>query len=299
MLGALMGVILPVFLIAAVGFGLARRFTIDPLSINKVQLYALTPALAYMSIMQAEVSLADAGRLGAGYLLVTAAAGVVAQAARRGLPIRTDVGFVPAVMIGNNGNFGLPIALLALGQPGLDQAIVILVFAIVVTWTVGPALFGAQTTVRGVLGNIARLPVIWTMLLALVFRGIGFEPPAGVSAAVQMVGDASIPMLLLALGIQLGYAKRIRPSGAVLVAVILKLIAVPLLAWGIGWLVGLRGLGLQSLVLALAMPTAVNVLLFGLEYDRDVEALANIVALSTLASLATITVLLAKISIFT
>ena len=36
-------------------------------------------------------------------------------------------------MIGNNGNFGLPIALLALGQPGLDQTVVILVFAIVVT----------------------------------------------------------------------------------------------------------------------------------------------------------------------
>ena len=49
MLGALVGVMLPVFLIAAVGFALARRFTIDQLSINKVQLYALTPALAYIS----------------------------------------------------------------------------------------------------------------------------------------------------------------------------------------------------------------------------------------------------------
>ena len=133
MLGALVGVMLPVFLIAAVGFALARRFTIDQLSINKVQLYALTPALAYISIMQAEVSLADAGRLGLGFLLVTAASGIVAHLARRGLPIKADVGFVPAVMIGNNGNFGLPIALLALGQPGLDQAVAILVFAIVVT----------------------------------------------------------------------------------------------------------------------------------------------------------------------
>ena len=81
MLGALVGVMLPVFLIAAVGFALARRFTIDQLSINKVQLYALTPALAYISIMQAVVSLADAGRLGLGFLLVTAASGGVAHLA--------------------------------------------------------------------------------------------------------------------------------------------------------------------------------------------------------------------------
>ena len=114
-----------------------------------------------------------------------------------------------------------------------------------------------------------------------------------------MVADASIPMLLLALGIQLGYAKRIRLSGVVIVAVVLKLLVVPLLAWGIGWLIGLRGLGLQSLVLALSMPTAVNVLLFGLQYERDVDSLASIVALSTFASLATITAILANIAIFT
>ena len=82
-------------------------------------------------------------------------------------------------------------------------------------------------------------------------------------------------------------------------AVVLKLLVVPLLAWGIGWLIGLRGLGLQSLVLALSMPTAVNVLLFGLEYERDVDSLASIVALSTFASLATITAILANIAIFT
>ena len=137
------------------------------------------------------------------------------------------------------------------------------------------------------------------MLIALGLRYFGYTPPGGVTGAVQMVADASIPMLLLALGIQLGYAKRIRLSGVVIVAVVLKLLVVPLLAWGMRWLIGLRGLGLQSLVLALSMPTAVNVLLFGLQYERDVDSLASIVALSTFASLATITAILANIAIFT
>ena len=75
---------------------------------------------------------------------------------------------------------------------------------------------------RGVIGNIAWLPVIWTMLIALGLRYFGYTPPGGVTGAVQMVADASIPMLLLALGIQLGYAKRVRLTGVVIVAVALK-----------------------------------------------------------------------------
>lgn len=295
MLSALLEVMLPVFLVAGVGFVLARRFTIDQLSINKVQLYALTPALAYSSIMGTSISLSDTAQLAKGYFGVTIVVGLLAAVVARFLPESGRRGVIASVMLGNNGNFGLPIALLALGQAGLDQAIVIFMFAIVTIWTVGPALLGSTLSLRAIARSIFGLPVIWTMFLAVVFRAIGFQPPIGVSTAVEMIGQASIPMILIALGLQLGYAERVRFNRTVLTAVGLRLVVVPLLGWGIGLLLGLRGLELQSIVLAMSMPTAVNVFLLALEYEQDAETVASVVAASTVVSLLTISVVVANL----
>lgn len=298
-MGALFEVMLPVFLVTGVGFILARLFTIDQLSLNKVQLYALTPALGYSSLMNTAVSPAQVGQLAAGYVVATVAAGLLMWVVTKLLGVRPPGALVATVMLGNNGNFGLPIALLALGQAGLDQALVIFVLAIIMLWTIGPALFGQTPTLRGVLSNIARLPVIWSILLALVFRLVEFVPPPGVTTAIDMISAASIPLILIALGLQLGSAKRLDLSRNVVVVVLLRLLVVPMLAWGIGLLLGLRGLELQSLVLALSMPSAVNVFLLALEYDRDAEQVANIVALSTVLSFATISILVANLQVFT
>jgi len=76
---------------------------------------------------------------------------------------------------------------------------------------------------------------------------------------------------------------------------LLKLIVAPLLGWGVCWLLGLRGQDLQSVVLALSMPTAVNVFLLALEYDKDAETIASIVAATTLVSLVTISIVVSQL----
>lgn len=295
MISALLEVMLPVFVIAGVGFVLARVFTIDQLSLNKIQLYALTPALAYTSLMRTEVSGEAIAQLALGYLGVTAAAGLLAALVARALPKPGRGGAIASVMLGNNGNFGLPIALLALGQDGLDQAVVILVCAIVTLWVVGPALFGGELTPKAIVINVGRLPVIWTMLIAFIFRLLHYTPPVGVATAIDMISDASIPMILIALGLQLGNAKRIVVNLTVISSVVMRLVVVPLLTLGLCWLFGLRGLVLQSLVLAMAMPTAVNTFLLALEYGQDSETVASIVAASTVLSLVTISVVVANL----
>ncbi|MGI5951391.1 MAG: AEC family transporter, partial [Brooklawnia sp.] len=66
-----------------------------------------------------------------------------------------------------------------------------------------------------------------------------------------------------------------------------------LIALGLMWLFGLRGLVLQSIFLAVSMPSAVNTFLLALEYDRDTEMVASIVAASTMVSMVTISVVVA------
>ncbi|GBF06590.1 transporter [Deinococcus aerius] len=169
----------------------------------------------------------------------------------------------------NNGNFGLPVALFALGQPGLDQAVVIFLCSVVLTFTLGPLLYGSAGGARAGLLAVARLPVVWCIAAALLVRLLHVPVPLGLRRGIDLLGQAALPMVLLSLGIQLGQAGRLSLTGPVFTAV------------------SLRGLGLQGLVLASAMPTAVNAFLLAREYGADSETVASAVALSTLASLLT------------
>lgn len=298
MLTAILEVILPVVLVAAVGVLLARRFPMDTDTVSKISLYALVPPLAFQSLVNTTVSPRDSLLLGTAYLLVTAAAAAVSLAAAYSMPRATRAGVIAAVIIGNNGNFGLPIALLALGRPGLDQAVVIFLYSMVIMFTVGPALLGSHGGVRGSVTAVLRLPVTWAMIAAVLVRSAGWTIPIGVTRGIDLLAGACVPLVLLALGIQLGNATTLNLTRPVLTAVALRVLAVPALAWGIGVALGMHGLLLQSLVLACAMPTAVNTFMIAREYGSDADTAASAVALSTLLSVGTLAVILANLDLF-
>lgn len=298
MIRALTEVILPVVLVAGLGFGLSRKFVFDPGTLSRLQLFALVPALTFSATMKTSVPMEHIVGLGVAFVVTSVVIGVLAWIAGRWLPEVHRRSVIACAVIGNNGNFGLPIALLALGQAGLDQAVVIFLFSNVVMWTAGPALLGSRSTVRGMLSAIVRLPVLWAMVAAIVVRMTGVVIPVGINAAIELVGQAVIPMVLISLGIQLGANKGIRFSPAVLVATGLRILVLPLVAWLVGRLLGLTGVPLQSLVLACAMPTAVNVAMLSVEYQEDVETCASEVALSTLLSIPILAVVITLLPLF-
>jgi len=297
-LKALTEVILPVVLVAGLGFVLARKFTIDQSSTNKIQLFGLVPALAFSSLMKTNLPANAVVGLGVAYLATSLAIGVLAWGVSRMLPSVSRGSVIACAVVGNNGNFGLPIALLALGQAGLDQAVVIFMFSIVLMWTVGPALLGSHGGPRAAVFAIVRLPVLWAMALAVALRVLHLSLPVGVNAAVELVAQACVPMVLLSLGVQLGSMHKIHLTPAVLAATVLRVGVLPLVAWGIGLLVGLHGLPLQSLVLACTMPTAVNIAMIALEYSPDVDTVASEVALSTLLSIGTLAIVVSNLPLF-
>ena len=174
----------------------------------------------------------------------------------------------------------------------------IFLFSIVLMWTVGPVLLGSHGGPRAALLAIVRLPALWAMAAALVLKATNLTLPVGVNAAVELVAQACIPMVLLSLGVQLGSSKKIHVTRPVLLATALRVVVLPLLAWGVGRLVGLSGLPLQSLVLACAMPTAVNIAMIALEYSEDADTVASEVALSTLLSIGTLAIVVTNLPVF-
>ena len=296
---ALTDVILPVIVVAAVGVVLGRTFDLNIDTLSKVGLYGFTPALAFDSMMNTQIS-ADVGtRLVVAYLLMSLLAAAVAWIVTTRMPTPTRRSITACTIIGNNGNFGLPIALLALGDEGLEMAVVIFVLSLLIMFTVGPLLFGSHGGLLGGLTTVVKLPVTWALAAAGVLRLLDLRLPGGLESGIALLGQAAIPLVLIQLGVQMGASGRIQRTPPVITAVALRAVAVPLLAAGIGLLVGLDGVGLASLVLAAAMPIAVNTLMLARECGADSDTVASSVVASTFLSIPILVVLISALPALT
>ena len=292
-LTAAFDVVLPVIIVAGVGVVLGRRLPIDISTLNKVGLYGLTPALAFDSLMRTELAGGVGTRLVVAYLVMTVIAATAAWLLTARLAPASRRAVAACTVLGNNGNFGLPIALLALGQTGLDMAVVIFVASLVVMYTVGPLLFGAEGGLRAGLLTILRLPVVWALVLAGLLRAVHLHLPGGVESGIHLLAQAAIPIVLVQLGVQIGRSGRIAATAPVVAAVALRAVLVPAVAVGVGLALGLDGSPLASLVLAATMPIAVNTLMLAREYGGDTDTVASSVVASTLLSIPIITGLVA------
>lgn len=284
LLRALVDVVVPVVIVAGVGFLVGRRLPIDLATVTKLGLMVLTPALALHTLLTTEVSGRVGGLLLGAFVVVTVVAAALGWLATWGAPGRARRSAAVAVAVGNNGNMGLPVALFALGRAGLDQAVLILLASVVVSFVLAPLLYGAHEGPAAALRGMLRLPALWAVAVGLLVRLTGVPVPIGVSRSIALLAQATVPVILLTLGIQLSRSGRVRLTRPVVTASLLRVAVLPMVALAVGYAVGLRGVPLQSLTLAAAMPTAVNAYLLATEYDGDVDLVAHTVTVSTLLS---------------
>lgn len=282
---ALVNVIVPVLVVAGTGFVLGRVFPLDGSTISKIALNALTPALCLQVLLTTEVSGQVGVTLVAAYVLVSLLGAAIGGLLTPGVAAPTRRAVMASVAISNSGNMGLPIALFALGQAGFEQSVLMFLASVVLSFIVGPLLFGSGQGSLAAVKGLIKLPALWAIAVALALRLLDWSLPVGIMRGVEMLSAATLPVVLLALGIQLGATKKVRLTRPVLTASLVRVVGMPFLSLGIGLLFGLNGVPLQALVLAGAMPTAVNAFLLSLEYKGDVRTVADTVTVSTFLSL--------------
>ncbi len=295
LLSALLNVIVPVALVAGTGFVLGRRLTLDQDTVARLSLYALTPALAFDTILNARVAVGEALTLTLAFLLTWAVTLAVSWLVARRWDVRTRRSVMASSTIWNSGNLGLPIALFAFGQNGLELALVVFLVGIIGIYVLGPAIYASGGGWRGSLKAILGLPVLWAALAALLWRLSGVRVPLGLERGVHLMAQATLPLVLLSLGLQLGAAGKLVVTPPMLFASGVRLILGPLAAFSICLLIGLRGQPLAVLVLSASMPTAVNALLLAREYGSDAQTVAGVVLLTTLGALVTVTAVVAAL----
>jgi predicted permease len=295
-LSLLLQVVLPVFLLIAVGAAAGRILRLEVASINRLSLYAVVPTLVFRSMSELALAEIPAARLVGAFVLFLASIAGLAWLLGARLPTPSRRALTGTSMLGNAANMNLPVTLFALGQAGLDRALILYVVTAVTMYAVGPVLFGGPLSVGRVVRTVASFPVLWAALIGLAIARTGTTLPLPLERAVDLLADAAIPLMLLILGIQLVRAGRWRPSGRVWTAVGMKLALAPALAFGIGSALGLRGVDLAALTLLAAMPTAVNAVMLSVEFGGDARQVGDTVAVGTLASLVTLPLVLALVT---
>lgn len=293
--------ILPVFLCAGAGLVLGRTQTVDRKTLTQVIFYIFSPSLVFHSLTETRVDGAEFGALAAFTLGVVAI--MTGLAGLAGLLLRADRRTLATLVIAsafvNGGNYGLAATRFAFGDAALARAVIYFVFSTIGVYTLGVfvASLGRQSP-RQALREIVSVPAFYALAAAGLVRAGGWTTPTPVARAVELLGEASIPAMLVLLGLQLAAVRwhaaawprqRVLALGA---ATVLQLLVAPLVALALAAGLALTGATWQAAVLEASMPAAVITMVLAVQYDLDADLMTAAVLATTLLSPVTLTPLI-------
>jgi predicted permease len=290
MLGQLLHVVLPVFGVAAAGWLFAGFRRLDLATLTDVVLYLAAPALVFHSLASRSLTVADMAAVGGGAVVQVLACGAVAWAVFRamGRPAR---GLMLAAMFPNTGNLGLPLALFAFGQEGLAAAVIVFTAITVVHYSLGLMVVSGTPHPADAL----KMPLLHAAVLGILVAVTGLMPPAPVMRGLELLGEATVPTMLLSLGVRMRSVKLHAP-GRALLAVALRMVPGLLAALGWVWLLGLDGPERGVVVVTGVLPSAVMNFVLAEAYDQQGDEVAAAILIGTVLSIAVIPVVLATLA---
>ncbi|TSB47300.1 AEC family transporter [Alkalicoccobacillus porphyridii] len=288
-------VMLPIFVLLIAGALLHRKFSFHLATLSKLLTYFFLPVVVFVNISNSQL---DGGLLLeiGGFLIIQF---VILALLSWGLVKLLNIDrklaptFQNSIVLMNSGNFGLPVSQLVFaGNPlGISIQVIVLMFQNLITYTYG-VMVSASTRSTGLWSNLAELiktPIIYALVLGLIFYQMPWELPAFIQTPMQQVSNGFIALALLVLGAQIAYPSLKQFSFIFFVSIFGRLIAAPLIGLVIIWLMGLDGTVAQGLLIASSFPMSRNSALFALEYDNHPEYAAQAVLISTIASCITVT----------
>ncbi|HTJ97437.1 MAG TPA: AEC family transporter [Rhodocyclaceae bacterium] len=199
----------------------------------------------------------------------------------------------------NNVLLGIPLAKLLLGDDSLPSAALVIAFNALTLWTMVTisvewarhgelSVKGFGNTAKNVLTN----PLVAAIVLGTLFGLTGLPLPRLVDEPLVLIGSATMPMALVALGMGLaeyGIKQGWQQSVAI---TILKLVVQPLVVWLIAYLIGLPRMETRTVVLLASISTGINVYLMSRQFKAVEGPVASALVLSTIVAAITVPLLI-------
>ena len=291
--------ILPILLIAGLGFTIQKILKLNPRHLSQVVFNIFTPSLVFGLLFDSDIQIADIGRMVAMTFTITLAIMLISWFVARifRLPKNLSSAFILTAAFANTGNFGLSLNQFAFGNEALAWATIYFIAGSTLTNSLGVWIAAVgRWDIRKALLGVLRVPALYAIPLALILRSSEVELPLVISRPINLLGQAAVPCMLVILGMQIGNSGRPRRLGLLLGTTCLRLVASPALALFLAPLYGLSGAALQAGILEAATPTAVLTSIIALEFDTEPDYIASAILITTLLCPITITPLIAYLS---
>ncbi|WP_129729322.1 AEC family transporter [Ectobacillus funiculus] len=294
-------VLLPIFGIFVLGYIGEKKIGFDTKTISAMSMYLMSPVLVFRTFYKTTFTVE--------YLYMTLYLVILCfilisivyiVASMRNYSRPETCGMILASVFMNNGNYGTPVLLLLFGATGLDYGIILMVIQSLVMCTVG-VYYAAKGSpagdgVRSALRAVRRMPMIYGAMLGLAFQMLHVPLSGSVREAIDLVGNAAIPTIMIVLGMQLAKISiRNLAKEKISFSLMIKLAISPVIAYGLTMLFPMDDMVKQIMVIIAAMPTAANTTMYAIQFDTEPEFVSSATLVSTSLSLATLPIIFALV----
>lgn len=206
----------------------------------------------------------------------------------------------------NTGYMGIPLSMVAFGSSALAATTIAIIIAVCITFAFAIILIeiGLQAEKKPlhlagkVSLSLLRNPLIISPALGAIIAAFELTIPVPIENFLKMLGAAASPCALVTLGLFLAQPRKIERSSvnAISFLVFSKLIVMPLVAWLLAiYLFNLPPLLAQTATLLAALPSGTGAFMLAEHYRREAAITSNVILISTIISVVTLSILLALI----
>jgi len=285
-LDRIVGIILPVFIIIALGYAYARvrgqKVKSDMSAVNAVSMEVLCPLLVFTALASKDFDVVHNAWLILAGVAISVGSGLLAWPVARlfGYDVRS---FVPPMMYNNCGNMGLPLAVLAFGPSGLSAAVALFMACNLVYFSAGIKIIESGRGKHTPFWKFLVSPMMLAMMAGMFFALLRIRLPEPLFVSLKMLGDACIPIMLFALGVRMTDVS-FRSWHIGLAGAIVCPVAGLAVALALDQVLPLTDMQRGQMYLFASLPPAVFCFMIAELYKQEPEKVAAIVLLGNLAA---------------
>tara|TARA_R100000322_G_scaffold135285_3_gene91171 strand:+ start:12040 stop:12948 length:909 start_codon:yes stop_codon:yes gene_type:complete len=289
----------PLFALICLGFALARAgFPSAEFwpAAERINYLVLFPALLVSNLVAAPLADPAIWRLGGAAAVTICGAAALLWLARRIRP-HPAARFGPSLQGIVRFNTYLGLAVIAsLGvSGGLERASVYLAVGVPLVNVLAIMGLSEGSILRSpglLLRTMGRNPLILACVVGIALALSGLGLPFGTDRLLSLLAQASLPLGLLCVGAALRPEALRRDVGALFWISGLRLLVMPVFAFGVAQLFGLTGPEAVVLVTFSAIPTAPSAYVLTRQLNGDASLMAGLVTAQTMAAVLTIPLIL-------
>jgi len=274
----LLNVILPIYLLIGLGFLLGKlNSELRTDTISFIVLYLFAPSLIFSSFRSLEISLSSFSSILVTALGVFGGVYLLSLFVEKSYLGKRNEAFEISAVVMNAGYLGIPLIYLMFGEKALPFAVTYMVVMAVYHFTLGIIIL--EGSLKEGLVSALRIPLIYALLLSLLLRGVSIT--AGIEKIVKLSGDATLPLMLVSIGISLS---RINPSSLreSLLGTLLRFFGGSFFAFTFATLLNCPPLLKKVLIVQSSLPSAILNYVLCERFGKSPETAASIIFFSTL-----------------